>query len=275
MSAVGGRKLCLLALAALAAACACSRSSSTQPARLEQPSVHEVPVQVTNVGFDEDTGAHYVMLENKDETRDLPIMIGPNEAYAIELALNNIQPPRPLTHDLLKSVIQQTGNRVDRVVISDMRDEVYYAKIFLDHGRVSVDSRPSDAIALATEVHAPIYVSDNLFETAPAIGAASVGKLPDTARALGITVQQVTPEIAQYFGMARPHGVLVAEVDPVAANCGIERGDIITKVGSRDVQQLGDFNADIASIARSSPLMLTIRRGATTRTVSLDDQVGR
>jgi len=275
MGAVGGRKLCLLAWAALAAACACGRSSITQPARLEQPSVHDVPVQVTNVGFDESTGAHYVLLDDKDEVRELRVDIGPNEAYAIELALNNIQPPRPLTHDLLKSVIQQTGNRVDRVVIWDLRDDVYYAKIFMDHGRVSVDSRPSDAIALASEVHAPIYVSDKLFENAPARGVSAEGKLPETARALGIVVQQVTPELAQYFGMARPHGVLVAEVNPAAASCGLERGDIITKVGSRDVDHLDDFNADVASVARSSPLLLTIRRGALSHTVSLDDEVGR
>ncbi len=275
MSAVGGRKLCLLALAAVAAACACSRSSPTEPARLEQPSIHDIPVQVTNVGFDDSTGTHYVLLDDKDEARELRVDIGPNEAYAIELALNNIQPPRPLTHDLLKSVIQQTGNRVDRVVIWDLRDDVYYAKIFMDHGRVSVDSRPSDAIALASEVHAPIYVSDKLFDTAPAVGASTNGKLPDTARALGIVVQQVTPEIAQYFGMVRPHGVLVAEVDPAAASCGLARGDIITKVGSREVKQLDDFNADVASVARSSPLLLTIRRGALSRTLSLDGEVGR
>jgi uncharacterized protein len=276
MKAVGRRNLCLLLLAGLAAACACTRSSNTQPARLYQPNIHEVPVQVTNVGFDQDSGEHYVLLEDQSETRDLPIIIGPNEAYAIELALNNVEPPRPMTHDLLKAVIQQTGNHVDRVVISDLRNEVYYAKIFMDHGRYTIDSRPSDAIALASEMHVPIYVSDKLFESAPAVGKASVDKLPDTATAMGVTVQQVTPEIATYFGLQHPHGVLVAEVDPPAASSGLERGDIITDIGSREVKALGDFNADIAAAGRvPSPVMLTIRRGSDVRTIKLDGVADR
>lgn len=271
MRAVGWRYLCLLLFTGLAAACACSRSDNTQPARLYQPTIHEVPVQVTNVGFDQNSGEHYVLLEDQSETRDLPIIIGPNEAYAIELALNNVQPPRPMTHDLLKAVIQQTGNHVDRVVIADLRDEVYYAKIFMDRGRYTIDSRPSDAIALATEMHVPIYVSDKLFESAPAVGKASVDKLPDTTTALGVTVQQVTPDIAAYFGLQHPHGVLVAEVDPSAASSGIERGDIITEIGSREVKALGDFNADMASVSREAlPIAMTIRRGTTVRTIKLD-----
>lgn len=270
MRAVGCRNLCLLLLAGLAAACACSRSSTSQPAGLIQPTIHEVPVQVTNVGFDQDTGEHYVLLEDKDETRDLPIMIGANEAYAIELALNNIQPPRPMTHDLLKAVIQQTGNHVDRVLICDMRDEVYYAKIFMDRGRYTIDSRPSDAIALATEMHVPIFVMDKLFDSSPVVGKASVDKLPDTATAYGVTVQQVTPELATYFGLKNSHGVLVSDVDPTAASCGIARGDVITKIGTRDVKALSDFNADLTSSEREAAVTFTIQRGNTDRTVKLD-----
>jgi uncharacterized protein len=270
MRAVGWRNLGLLLLAGLAAACSCTRSSGTQPAGMSLPTIHEVPVQVTSVGFDQDTGQHYVLLEDKDETRDLPIIIGPNEATAIEFALNNVQPPRPMTHDLLKAVIQQTGNDVDRVLICDMRDEVYYAKIFMDHGRYTIDSRPSDAIALATEMHAPIYVSDKLFDAPASIGKASVDKLPDTATAYGVTVQQLTPEIAAYFGISHPHGVLVSDVDPAAASCGIERGDVVTRIGNRDVKALGDFNADLASVARESPVTFTVLRDGTDHTIKFD-----
>src|SRR5208282_2605697 len=75
-------------------------------------------------------------------------------------------PERPLTHDLVRSIIGQTGNRVDRIVIGDMRNEVYYATIYMDGGRYTIDSRPSDAIALAMGMNAPIYVNDKLFESA-------------------------------------------------------------------------------------------------------------
>src|SRR5262249_32512580 len=111
---------------------------------------------------------------------------------------------------------------------------------------------------------------DKLFESSPIVGKASVDKLPDIATAYGVTVQQVTPELAAYFGLKNPHGVLVADVDPAAASCGIARGDIIKKIGTRDVRALSDFNADLASSARDLDVTFTIQRGNSDRTVKLD-----
>ncbi len=120
MRVVGGKMVCLLWLAGLLTACACggspARSSATQTSGGESG---EVRVHVTSVGFDRATGAHYVMLHDDGQARELPIMIGDNEAQAILLALHNIKPDRPLTQDLLRSVIEETGNRLDRILISD------------------------------------------------------------------------------------------------------------------------------------------------------------
>src|SRR5271167_679796 len=184
MKAVGGRHFCLLLLAAVVAACSCGRSPSN-PSTAAEVSPDDVRVKVARVGFDDQTGTNYVLLLDATESRALPIMIGESEAQAIMLALHGIKPERPFTHDLIRSIIGQTGNRVDRIVIGDMRDEIYYATIYMDGGRYSIDSRPSDAIALAMGMNAPIYVNDKLFESAPTIGLGG-GQIPDTAHALGL-----------------------------------------------------------------------------------------
>jgi bifunctional DNase/RNase len=155
--------LCLMLLAAVGTACACGRFSNRTAQQTKIPS-NEIKVQVARVGFDNETGAHYVLLQDDSGSRELPIMIGENETRAILLAMQGITPERPLTHDLMRSIIGQTGNHVDRILIAELRDEVYYAKIFMDGGRVTIDSRPSDAIALGIATTVPIYVAEHVLE---------------------------------------------------------------------------------------------------------------
>ncbi len=267
MRAVGGRRLSLLLLACLVAACSCGRSlfGSSTAAKV---SPDEVRVQVARVGFDNETGANYVLLLDESDSRTLPILIGESEATAILLALHGIKPERPLTHDLVRSIIGQTGNRVDRIEIGDVRDEIYYATIFMDGGRYTIDSRPSDAIALAMNMNAPIYVNNKLFESAPATGLAPGGKIPDTAHALGLTVEQLTPELASAFGDPSGRGVLVSEVDSSAQKAGVARGDIVVKIGTSDVKALEDFNQQAAKV-RNGGATLTLSRDGASRTVTL------
>lgn len=267
MKAVGATRLCLLLIAAIVAACSCGRSPSTT-ARL---SPDDVRVQVARVGFDDETGSHYVLLLDETESRQLPIMVGENEAQAIMFALHGIKAPRPFTHDLLRSIIGQTGNRVDRIVIADMRDEVYYATIYMDGGRYLIDSRPSDAIALAMGMNAPIYVNNKLFGSAPTLGLGAGGKIPGTARALGLTVEQLTPELASAFGQpAGGHGVLVSGVSSAAEKAGVARGDIVVKVGDREVKALDDFSRQAAQLKRGAAVTLTLNRAGSNRTVTLE-----
>ena len=198
----------------------------------------QIAVKITSVGFDDITQVHYVMLASPDLERQLPILIGDGEAAAITRAMQGVKPERPLTNDLMKSIIESTGGKVDCVSISDIRDDVYYATIFMNGGKTKIDGRPSDAIALAASVGAPIFVAAKLFEQTPPSGIAS-RLTPATATAMGITVEELTPTLAEYFHTSK--GVLVANVTADAVRNGIERGDLILQVGARKVGTPADF----------------------------------
>lgn len=113
-------------------------------------------------------GAYALILNEVDGKRRLPIIIGTFEAQAIALELEHIKPPRPMTHDLLKNVIQSFNTYVKNVFINDLRDGTFYAQVVYDFDGhvIEEDARPSDAIALAVRFDAPIYVSSDVLEEA-------------------------------------------------------------------------------------------------------------
>ncbi|HEY3248278.1 MAG TPA: bifunctional nuclease family protein [bacterium] len=109
-----------------------------------------------------------VLLVDQGEAMALPIWIGQAEATAIAMELQGVKPPRPMTHDLLRSVLNELTVNVVRVIVTDVKDSTYYAEVHLANNGNSliVDSRPSDAIALALRSEAPIFVSDKVAEQA-------------------------------------------------------------------------------------------------------------
>ena len=109
-----------------------------------------------------------VILKQKDADRYLPIWVGPAEADAIAVKLQDVTVPRPLTHDLLDSVIDSLGGKVSHIMVSDLQNDTFYAKIVLsvDSRTVEVDSRPSDAIALAVRTRVPIYADESVLDRA-------------------------------------------------------------------------------------------------------------
>ncbi len=109
-------------------------------------------------------GAYALILKEVSGPRRLPIIIGAFEAQSIALEMEGIKPPRPLTHDLLKSVIDALGGGLNDVLISELREGTFYAKLTIDSQEV--DSRPSDAIALAVRYGVPIFVSDEVMREA-------------------------------------------------------------------------------------------------------------
>lgn len=127
-----------------------------------------VEMVVESVRVNLQTYQRVVVLKEKDSDRYLPIWIGNNEADAIVIQLQNVPVPRPQTHDLLKSIVSQLGAKVNHVVVNDLSEDVFYARIAIDlDGRqFEIDSRPSDAIALAVRVQAPIYAEDTVLEKA-------------------------------------------------------------------------------------------------------------
>ncbi|MDO8549782.1 MAG: bifunctional nuclease family protein [Ignavibacteria bacterium] len=113
-------------------------------------------------------GAYAILLKEVNGNRRLPIIIGAFEAQAIALEIEGIKPPRPLTHDLLKQVTDNLGATITEVVIDELRENTFYAKIILEVSALTneIDARPSDAIALAVRAQAPIYVSETVMEVA-------------------------------------------------------------------------------------------------------------
>lgn len=109
-----------------------------------------------------------VILKEKDSDRYLPIWIGPAEADAIAVRLQDVQVARPLTHDLLRDLIEKLGASVDHIVVSDLSNDTFYAKIMLqvDGRSLEIDSRPSDAIALAVRAQVPIFADESVLEKA-------------------------------------------------------------------------------------------------------------
>ena len=113
-------------------------------------------------------GAYAILLREIDGSKRLPIIIGAFEAQAIALEIEGIKPPRPLTHDLLKQLTDSLGATVIEIVIDELRDNTFFAKIILEISGFSqeIDARPSDAIALAVRTQAPIYVAAAVMDAA-------------------------------------------------------------------------------------------------------------
>ena len=128
----------------------------------------QIEMTVKGLMVDPITNAPIIILRDKDGQRALPIWVGPSEANAILLQLENVATPRPMTHDLLRNVIHDLKAEILKVVVCDLKENTFYALIHLQvNGEpVAVDARPSDAIALALRARAPIYVEDRVIDTA-------------------------------------------------------------------------------------------------------------
>jgi hypothetical protein len=119
-----------------------------------------------------------VILREKEAERFLPIWIGPAEANAIAIKLQEVSVPRPLTHDLLNSIILALGASVNHIIVCDLHDDTFYAKVILDADgkQLEIDSRPSDAMALAVRANVPIYAEESVLDKAGIIIDKETGK---------------------------------------------------------------------------------------------------
>lgn len=128
----------------------------------------EIEMKVKGLVVDPISKMPIVVLENASDEQILPIWIGVFEANAIALSIENIDTPRPMTHDLLKSFLDKTNIKIDKIVVNDVRNNTFYALIHCRQGDADmvIDSRPSDAIALALRANAPIYVKEDVITKA-------------------------------------------------------------------------------------------------------------
>lgn len=132
------------------------------------PGGSETEMVIKSMVFDQSTQAPVVLLTDKKDSTVLPIWIGLCEARSIEIGVSDAVPPRPMTYDLIAAVLRTLNAKVERIVIVDIRDQVYYAQVEVSvDGKISkIDARPSDAIALASRMNSPIFVKKSVLDKA-------------------------------------------------------------------------------------------------------------
>jgi bifunctional DNase/RNase len=143
-----------------------------------------------------------VVLKEVDTDRFLPIWIGPFEADAITIQLQGVQVARPLTHDLLKSMIDQMGATVSHVMVSELKNDTFYARIVMDiDGKsLEIDARPSDAIALAVRVNAPLFVAEEVMDSASIMPEQSLEEMEAGA---GVDTEPISEEEEEQLAVFR------------------------------------------------------------------------
>ena len=165
-----------------------------------------VEMKVRGLALDPLSNLPIIILRDEEEKRSLPIWIGIYEANAIALELEKIETPRPMTHDLIKSILETIEARVVKVMVTDLKENTFYAVLHLQLGgsEYTVDSRPSDAIALALRVGAPIFVDEEVVRKAKNLEGAKEGepvKADDPDR-LREWLQNIKPEDFEKFNKA-------------------------------------------------------------------------
>lgn len=153
----------------------------------------ELRVEIKGLMLDPASNVPIVILRDTESQLFLPIWIGVFEANAIALRIEGVEPPRPMTHDLLRLVLEQLGASVEKIVISDLKDSTFFAQIHLQQSgsRVTVDARPSDAIALALRANAPIFVLRSVLDKAQ---AADLATQANDEEKLKKWLEEISPE---------------------------------------------------------------------------------
>ena len=152
-------------------------------------------VEVKRISYYPPSKGYAVLLQEKDSDRSLPIIVGSSEAQAIALYLEGVEMPRPMTHDLLINVLENLEGEINRVTIARINNGTFFAEIEVSNpqiGEMIIDSRPSDAIAIALRTHSPIYVSDEVMGTAGIDNLASGSEVAEH-----ITSEELTKEASE------------------------------------------------------------------------------
>lgn len=221
-----------------------------------------IQMKVRGITIDQKTQQPVVLLVDMDGKRVLPIWIGTAEARAIAMELEGLSTPRPMTHDLIMNILTELKADIEKITITELKDNTYFAMLSIKgkKGPVTVDSRPSDAIALALKLKAPIYVNNVVLETARLINLTAELPQEKWEEKFGFHIQELTPEIAEYFQMAKKQGVLIIDVKKGSSGekAGLRQGDIITAVGDYPVSCLEDLSSSLSQ--QKKAFRLTVLR---------------
>jgi bifunctional DNase/RNase len=155
-----------------------------------------VRMRVAHLGLDRTTNTPVVVLREEEGERTLPIWIGASEANAIALELQGVKPERPLTHDLMKHLVAGLGGELRRVLIAGLRENTYLAQLFIYRGSevFEVDARPSDSIALALRMNAPIFTNEDLLDRSAKSGEATPPEPGSDPDALKRFLEKLDPQ---------------------------------------------------------------------------------
>jgi len=210
-----------------------------------------------------------VILVDKEGKRALPIWIGLLEANAIERELKNVTTSRPMTHDLLHSILEKVHAKVKEIKVVELKNHTYYARLFLtvNKDQLEIDARPSDSIILALKSKAPVFVSAKIIEDQ----GISLTRMGTSGERYGIRVQELTPSLASHFNFKGEQGVLVSEVVPGSASeaAGIKAGDILTKVDSKDVGSVQEFEEAFDAVVAGASIKISLFRDDTFQEINL------
>jgi bifunctional DNase/RNase len=225
-----------------------------------------IPMEVKGVSLDAIGQTPVVILVDKEGKKALPIWIGILEADAIDRELKNISTPRPMTHDLLYSILGQAQMKVREVKIIDLKNNTYYAKLFLtaDKKLIEIDARPSDAIIIALKSKTPIHILAAILDVQGI--SLDKSKKPDQGmerrERYGVRIQELTPSLASHFNFKGQKGVLVSEVLSGSASeiSGIKTGDIITKVDLKEVGNVQEFEEAFDALKEARSVRMTFFR---------------
>jgi len=161
------------------------RTSSMTASGAVHPAANEVEMKIRGLLMDPVTNMPIVVLKDVNGTAILPIWVGIYEANAIALEIEKVATPRPMTHDLIRNLLFGLEVGVKKVVVSDLKEDTFYAVIWIERNGalISVDSRPSDALAIALRLDCPIYVAENVLKTSKTVAAvAEVGSNEELRR---------------------------------------------------------------------------------------------
>jgi bifunctional DNase/RNase len=220
-------------------------------------------VKVYRLIVDPNSRQPIVLLADPSGELAMPIWIGPNEAGAIQAEMEGTQPLRPMTHDLLERVIQKMNGAVKRVIITHQKESIYYAVIVIEKDRAlfEIDARPSDSIVLALKFKAPIFIAKSLFRER----ALRTGEQGETEDLYGLSLQEMTPMLAESFGFKKGTGIVVSDVKDgsPAEKQGFQRGDIIVEAGPEKIMDVSGMKNALAKIKAPTKIKI-FRKGAFT-----------
>jgi uncharacterized protein len=236
-----------------------------------------VPVELSTVGLDGRTGTPIVVLRDPESGGVLPIWVGAMEAQAIALALHGVVPPRPMTHDLMASLIAELRAEVEEVVVTDLRNNTYFGLVRLkvegERKIRDVDSRPSDALALALRTGAPIRVVRKILAIAPEFDFIAPDGPNQVVQAMGMTVVLATPALRKQFGLGDRQGIVVTSAYGHARDKGVRRGDLITNVNGKAVEEPAAFFEAVRTTKPRGPVRITYWRDGETKVIELPADV--